>query len=120
MLGKLKEEQTEQGQLIMRGYLRTYSLDLEFKLDIKLDRATDKVPTHDILARGKHGKTFHAGVAWQGKDKNGNTMYTLSFVVPELLDEELRTVAFDAKDGTFEIRVSREKEEVEQGAAQAA
>lgn len=111
-LGTLKETRDENGVISFSGQIRTYSLDLDFRLEGNLNRRNDETsPTHYIIGRGKHGKAFQAGAAWRGKTNAGDSMFTLNFSIPEIWDEEMKFVAFDAKDGSYDIRASRPQEE---------
>lgn len=119
MIGKITEHY-ENNILSVKGYIRTYAVDLEFRLEVRPNVRDEKSPSHDIIARGKHGKGFNAGVAWQGSNKKtGERMYTLAVNVPELFKDEMKLVAWDAKDGTFDIVYSKEKEQPQQQATAA-
>lgn len=108
-LTQLRDEQT--GTPYLKGEICTYSLDLPMKLVATPSRQTEESPTHNVIGKGKHGKEFQAGVAWQGKTKDGDTYYSLSLSIPELKMNDQRFVAFDGRDGTFHVKVSTPEQE---------
>ena len=121
MIGTMNEF-AEAGGIEVKGKLRTYSMALDFRLEMRNSRRDDKSPSHDIIARGAHGQGFNAGVAWQGNvQSTGKRMYTLALIIPELFDGEKRVVAWEKEDqpGTFEIQWSKDKETTQQQATAA-
>lgn len=115
-LGIINENLNE-GKRTLTGSLSTYSLNLEFRMEPASGRKTEQSPTHDIIARGKHGKGFHAGVAWQGRTKDGNDMFTMAVLIPELFEGEQRYCAWRRDAASFDITESKPMEQEQQAAA---
>lgn len=121
-IGTLHEKIDDAGVVNVSGKLRTYSMALDFRLEMRDSRRDDKSPSHDIIARGAHGQGFIAGVAWQGNvQSKGTRMYTMAFNIPELFKDELKLVAWesDKQPGTFNIEYSKDKEQPQQQASAA-
>lgn len=121
MIGKITETNVE-NVLTVKGYIRTYAIALNFKLEPRDSMRDDRSPTHNVVGRGVHGEAFHAGVAWQGTNKNnGERMYSLALNVPELFKDELRLVAWEnnKEPGNFELHYSKDKETTQQQATAA-
>lgn len=110
-LGKLKETVLE-GRRSIVGYLATYLLYLDFNLEPVDRRQSDKSPTHNIIARGKHGGAFCAGKAWEGRTRDqSERMYSLKFSVPEIWGEEFDVMAWDDRNGGFDLVPSRKEDQ---------
>ncbi|GEM_PF-1778054 len=113
MLGELTAHKNDQGHIEYKGHVRSYLIDLDFKLDAIEKRKDEKSPTHNIVARGKHGKGFFAGVAWQGQHAEYGRFFSLSLEVPELFDGVQAMIAGETASGSgiYTIRHSKDKKE---------
>lgn len=118
MSGKLTEN-TRDGKVFVTGYIATYKIKLDFRLEVNANRADDKSPTHKIMGRGEHGDWFEAGAAWQGTSNRGERYYSLAFNIPEIWDTEMRYAAWEDGNGGFDIRYSKPKETPQQANAAA-
>lgn len=69
------------------GELVTLEHYLRFSLDA-VERVTDKSPTHEIWAKGRHGRLVNVGVAWEHGitrgPSQGDVMYSMRFDGPGL------------------------------------
>lgn len=112
-LGTLKQTTDETtGAICYSGCIRTYSLDLDIRLEFCLNRKDENSPTHVVIGRGKHGKFFQAGVCWEGKTREGDKrMFSLSLSIPEIGYDNERFVAWENREGGFDIQASKPQEQ---------
>ena len=96
-IGQIKQSDGAYG---FRGELTTLHTHFQFGMKAA-DRVSDNSPSHEIWAKGSHGKMAHVGVAWQRDIKRGEhqgqVMFSLLIDDPEL--PEIQASAFPNGEG---------------------